>query len=239
MGKECLDKPPPACCTSGNLFIADMCNLWCTTGDGIRTFPHLYKWPSKPWSSQLWTQFKQLRIEAWKCQDFNGVWTRDNGATLQPTELWSHWRWELVICDRKWRNSEHTSSLQIITHIYLRILKNHIAFFEIGDFKHVRINFNNYVMQSSAWIYFLSLIVTYIVSNRTVLINQMQTTGSTGSTSSSTFWRESLLGRFLTWSSLWVDETIACGKSLPVCLLLASLLYDLLLTKVEFCYDPC
>ena len=27
------------------------------------------KW-SKPWSSQLRTQFKQLRIEAWKSQDF-------------------------------------------------------------------------------------------------------------------------------------------------------------------------
>ena len=32
---------------------------------------------SKLWSSQLWTQFKQLRREAWKSQDFNGVWTRD------------------------------------------------------------------------------------------------------------------------------------------------------------------
>ena len=32
---------------------------------------------SKLWSSQLWTQFKQVRIEAWKSQDFNGVWTRD------------------------------------------------------------------------------------------------------------------------------------------------------------------
>ena len=31
----------------------------------------------KLWSSQLWTQLKQLRIEAWKSQDFNGVWTRD------------------------------------------------------------------------------------------------------------------------------------------------------------------
>ena len=30
---------------------------------------------SKPWSAQLWTQFKQLRIEALKSQDFNGVWT--------------------------------------------------------------------------------------------------------------------------------------------------------------------
>ena len=33
---------------------------------------------SELWSSQLWTQFKQLRmIEACKRQDFNGVWTRD------------------------------------------------------------------------------------------------------------------------------------------------------------------
>ena len=32
---------------------------------------------SELWSSQLWTQFKQLRIEAWKSPDFNGVWTRD------------------------------------------------------------------------------------------------------------------------------------------------------------------
>ena len=31
----------------------------------------------KLWSSQLWTQFLQLRREAWKIHDFNGVWTRD------------------------------------------------------------------------------------------------------------------------------------------------------------------
>ena len=31
----------------------------------------------KLWSSQLWTQFLQLCKEAWKIQDFNGVWTRD------------------------------------------------------------------------------------------------------------------------------------------------------------------
>ena len=28
---------------------------------------------SKLWSSQLWTQFKQLHLEAWKSQDFYGV----------------------------------------------------------------------------------------------------------------------------------------------------------------------
>ena len=32
---------------------------------------------SKPWSSQFWTQFEQLRTEAWKSQEFNGVWARD------------------------------------------------------------------------------------------------------------------------------------------------------------------
>ena len=31
----------------------------------------------KLWSLQLWTQFLQLSKEAWKIQDFNGVWTRD------------------------------------------------------------------------------------------------------------------------------------------------------------------
>jgi len=39
---------------------------------------------SELWSSQLWMQLKQLRIEAWKSQDFNGVlnpWPRDTGAT--------------------------------------------------------------------------------------------------------------------------------------------------------------
>ena len=30
---------------------------------------------SELWSSQWWTQFKQLRKEAWKSQDFNGVQT--------------------------------------------------------------------------------------------------------------------------------------------------------------------
>ena len=38
---------------------------------------------SKLWSSQLWTQFKQLRIEAWKRQDFKGVWTRDLAILMQ------------------------------------------------------------------------------------------------------------------------------------------------------------
>ena len=38
----------------------------------LRTWNHV-----KLWSSQIWMQFLQLRKEAWKIQDFNGVWTRD------------------------------------------------------------------------------------------------------------------------------------------------------------------
>ena len=44
---------------------------------------------SKLWSSQLWTQFKQLRIAAWKTQDFNGVWTPWKGSRVQtPLKSW-------------------------------------------------------------------------------------------------------------------------------------------------------
>ena len=51
---------------------------------------------SKLWSSQLWAQFKQLRIEAWKSQDFGGVWTRDlaipvrhsNQLSYEATDQW-------------------------------------------------------------------------------------------------------------------------------------------------------
>ena len=33
---------------------------------------------NEEWSSQLWSQFLQLRKEAWKkIQDFNRAWTRD------------------------------------------------------------------------------------------------------------------------------------------------------------------
>ena len=45
---------------------------------------------SKLWSSQLWTQFKQLRVEAWKSQDFNWVWTRDHAIPLQRSKQLSY-----------------------------------------------------------------------------------------------------------------------------------------------------
>ena len=43
---------------------------------------------SELWSSQLWMQFKQLRIEAWKSQDFNGVWEITRSRVQTPLKSW-------------------------------------------------------------------------------------------------------------------------------------------------------
>ena len=45
---------------------------------------------SELWSSQLWTQFKQLRLETWKSQDFNGVWTRDLAIPVRRSNQLSY-----------------------------------------------------------------------------------------------------------------------------------------------------
>ena len=45
---------------------------------------------SKPWSSQFWTQFKQMRTEALKSQDFNGVWTHDLAITVRRSNQLSY-----------------------------------------------------------------------------------------------------------------------------------------------------
>ena len=47
------------------------------------------KW-SKLWSSQLWTQFKELHIEAWKSQNFNGVQTRDLAIPVRRSNQLSY-----------------------------------------------------------------------------------------------------------------------------------------------------
>ena len=45
---------------------------------------------SKPRSSQLWTQIKQLRVEAWKSQDLNRVWTRDLAIPVRRSNQLSY-----------------------------------------------------------------------------------------------------------------------------------------------------
>ena len=50
---------------------------------------------SYAWSSQFWTHLiKQLRREAWKNQDSNGIWTRDLAILVQRSNqmtVWTHW----------------------------------------------------------------------------------------------------------------------------------------------------
>ena len=63
---------------------------------------------NEEWSSQLWSQFLQLRKEAWKkfrtSTGLEPVTSRYRCDAL-PTELWSNWRWEQVnfgfICSRE------------------------------------------------------------------------------------------------------------------------------------------
>ena len=44
----------------------------------------------KLWSSQLLIQFLQLRREAWKIQDFSGVWTRDLAIPVRRSNQLSY-----------------------------------------------------------------------------------------------------------------------------------------------------
>ena len=44
----------------------------------------------KLWSSQLWTQLLQFRREAWKIQDFNGIWTRDLASPVRRSTQLSY-----------------------------------------------------------------------------------------------------------------------------------------------------
>ena len=58
---------------------------------------------SELWSSQLWMQFKQLHIEAWKSQDFHGF----EPVTLSYyCDTLTNWRWELVFCKLWWTRKE-------------------------------------------------------------------------------------------------------------------------------------
>ena len=59
----------------------------------IWIFPYSELWilkSSKLWLSLLWMQFKQLHIEAWKGQDFNGVWTCDLAISVRCSNQLSY-----------------------------------------------------------------------------------------------------------------------------------------------------
>ena len=97
---------------------------------GAKSFTYTtysYRWQffffsSKPWSSQLWTQFKQLHIEAWKSLDFNGVWTRDlaipvqcsNQLSYEATDVGS---WSFVGSNKPVRNDTPQFNIWSISYI--------------------------------------------------------------------------------------------------------------------------
>ena len=53
-------------------------------------FLYFFLFQVKLWSLQLWAQFLQLRREAWKIQDFNGVWTRDLAIPVRRSNQLSY-----------------------------------------------------------------------------------------------------------------------------------------------------
>ena len=80
----------------------DVCGTDATLSYSIWTInASIYLKKTKKWSSQ-WTQFMQLRKEAWK-KKFR-TWTGFEPVTSRywcdalPTELWSHWYWKQVNC---------------------------------------------------------------------------------------------------------------------------------------------
>ena len=106
---------------------------------------------SKPWSSQLWTQFKQLRIEAWKSQDFNGAWTRDlailvrrsNQVSYEATDI-GGWPWSfacIVNCLNCFHNCEDHSLLDFKSADQcMKHFKNRFTFIPHGLIRTHKIN---------------------------------------------------------------------------------------------------
>ena len=68
---------------------------------------------------QLWTQFKQSCIEAWKSQDFNGVWTcdlairvrRSNQLSYEATDVGS---WSFVSSNELVKNGQNKMIIKLL-----------------------------------------------------------------------------------------------------------------------------
>ena len=68
---------------------------------------------------QLWTQFKQSCIEAWKSQDFNGVWTHDlvipvrrsNQLSYEATDVGS---WSFVSSNELVKNGQNKMIIKLL-----------------------------------------------------------------------------------------------------------------------------
>ena len=72
-------------------------NVWAKFFNVTNVSEINHKWKqrkmksSKEWSSQLWTQFMQLRKRNLKkLQNFNGIWTRDLAIPVQSSNQLSY-----------------------------------------------------------------------------------------------------------------------------------------------------
>ena len=65
-------------------------NLLPIFNNEVRVNLPVYPYQVQLWSSQLWTQLLQLRKEAWKFQDFNGVWTRELAVPVRHSNQLSY-----------------------------------------------------------------------------------------------------------------------------------------------------
>ena len=126
----------------------------------------------KKWSSQ-WTQFMQLRKEAWKKKKKSGPqrglnpWPRDYRCDALPTELWSHRRWEQVNCGFICTgNREVTGSnpVEVLNFFFQASLRNCINcvhcddhFFIFISFSAVHIWFISYIINTCFYLLLLTL----------------------------------------------------------------------------------
>ena len=76
----------------------------------------------------VWTKFKQLRIEAWKSQDFNGVWTRDLAIPVRRSNQMSYEVTDVASLSLVSSNEPVKNGCEVIiwnvSYIELRILKS-------------------------------------------------------------------------------------------------------------------
>ena len=62
-----------------------------------------------------WTQFKQLRLEAWKSQVFNGVWTRDLAIPVRRSNQLSYEATDVRQWSRVQTEVEGSNLVEILT----------------------------------------------------------------------------------------------------------------------------
>ena len=126
--------------------------------------------PSKLWSSQLWTQFKQLRIEAWKSQDFfKRVWSRDlmipvrhsNQLSYEATDVGS---WSAVSSNEPVKNG--CEVIFEMFHILYCGFRNQVSY-DHRNCKKPRWSPDFFMLlYAIAWIAFITaMIMAYLISN--------------------------------------------------------------------------